>query len=147
MGDRIMATRAGLGVLGVIVGVYGAYLLVSRQDVDQLLSAAIWLGGGAIAHDGLVAVASLALVALGGRLLPAVARPSAAVAMVVLGSLTILAIPMLGRFGAKDDNATLLDRNYWLGWSLVTVVVLLAVVVASVLRSRAPRHPDQGDQG
>ncbi len=56
--------------------------------------------------------------------------------MVVLGSLTILAIPMLGRFGAKADNPTLLDRNYWLGWSLIAVLVVAGVVVASVLRAR-----------
>ena len=35
---------------------------------------------------------------------------------VVLGSLTLLAIPVLGRFGERPDNATLLDRNYTVGW-------------------------------
>lgn len=132
------ATRNALGALGVLVGVYGAYLLLSRQEFDQLLSAAIWLGGGVVAHDGLIAILSLALVVLGARVLPAAARPAAAVGFIVLGSVTIVAIPVLGSFGAKDDNATLLDRNYWLGWSGIVVAVLLAVVVASVLRAR--RH-------
>ena len=131
------AIRYLLGGLGVLVGVYGAYLLLSRQDLDQLFSAAIWLGGGVIAHDGLIALLSLGVVVVGARLLPAAARPSAAVGLIVLGSVTILAIPMLGSFGAKDDNATLLDRNYWLGWSGIVVAVLVAVVVASVLRARS----------
>ena len=56
--------------------------------------------------------------------------------MIVLGSITILAIPMLGSFGAKDDNPTLLDRNYWLGWSAIVVLVVVAVAVAAVLRAR-----------
>ena len=131
------AIRYLLGGLGVLVGVYGAYLLLGRQDLDQLFSAAIWLGGGVIAHDGLIALLSLGVVVVGARLLPAAARPSAAVGLIVLGSVTILAIPMLGSFGAKDDNATLLDRNYWLGWSGIVVAVLVAVVVASVLRARS----------
>lgn len=133
----VSTTRSALGALGFLVGVYGAYLLLSRQDLDQLLSAAIWLAGGVVVHDGLVALAALGLVALGARLLPAAARTPAAVGFVVLGSITILAIPMLGRFGAKDDNATLLDRNYGLGWLGIVVLVVAAVLVASVLRARS----------
>ena len=43
---------------------------------------------------------------------------------------------MLGRFGAKDDNATLLDRNYGLGWLGIVVLVVAVVLVASMLRAR-----------
>ncbi|WP_300405364.1 hypothetical protein [Nocardioides sp.] len=132
----VSLTRSALGVLGFLVGVYGAYLLLSRQDFDQLLSAAIWLAGGVVVHDGLIALAALGLAAIGARLLPSVARTPAAAGFVVLGSITILAIPMLGRFGAKDDNATLLDRNYGLGWLGIVVLVVAAVLVASLLRAR-----------
>lgn len=131
-----MAARLGLGALGVLLGLYGAYLLLSRQDLDQLVSAAIWLGGGVVAHDGLIALASLAAVAVGARVLPASARPAAAVGFIVLGSLTLIAIPMLGRFGAEPDNPTLLDRSYWLGWSGIVVIVVAAVAVAALLRAR-----------
>ncbi len=130
------ATRNALGALGVLVGLYGAYLLLSRQDTDRLFSAALWLGGGVIAHDGLIALLTIGIVVVGARVVPAAARPAAVVGLVVLGSVTILAIPMLLSFGAKDDNATLLDRNYWLGWSGIVVAVLLAVVVSAVLRQR-----------
>ena len=132
----VLWLRGVLGGLGVLVGLYGAYLLLSRQDSDRLLSAAIWLGGGVVAHDGLIALATIGVVALGARLLPAVSRTPAAVAFVVLGPLTLIAVPMLGRFGAKADNSTLLDRSYWLGWSGIVVVALVAVVVASLVRSR-----------
>ncbi|MGA8848026.1 MAG: hypothetical protein WB471_15525 [Nocardioides sp.] len=134
------AIRSSLGALGVLLGVYGAYLLLSRQDLEQLISAAIWLGAGVAVHDGLIALLGLVVVAIGARLLPVVARPAAAVGLIVLGSVTILAIPMLGRFGAKDDNPTLLDRSYWLGWSGIVVAVLVVVAVATVMRAR--RHAD-----
>ena len=138
----VSTTRSALGALGLLVGVYGAYLLLSRQDVDQLLSAAIWLAGGVVVHDGLIALAALGLVAIGARYLPSGARAPAAVGFVVLGSITILAIPMLGRFGAKDDNATLLDRSYGLGWLGIVGLVVAAVLVSSLLRSRT-----SGDAG
>ena len=44
-------------------------------------------------------------------------RAPAAAAFVVLGSVTLLAIPVLGRFGARPDNPTLLDRHYVAGWA------------------------------
>ena len=49
-------------------------------------------------------------------LLPRAARAPAVVGFVVLGSVTLLAVPVLGRFGARPDNATLLDRDYVVGW-------------------------------
>ncbi|WP_323793932.1 hypothetical protein [Nocardioides sp.] len=132
----VWGLRIGLGGLGVLVGLYGAYLLLSRQDLDRLVSAAIWLGGGVVVHDGLIALATIGAVALGARVLPVVARAPAAVAFVVVAPLTLIAIPVLGRFGAEPDNPTLLDRSYWLGWSGLVVVALSVVVVASLVRAR-----------
>ena len=42
-------------------------------------------------------------------------RAPAVAGLVVLGSVTLLAIPVLGRFGARADNPTLLDRHYGVG--------------------------------
>ncbi len=132
------ATRVLLGVLGVVVGLYGAYLLVSRQDGEQLRSAAVWLAAGVVLHDGLIAFAVLGLVALVVRFVPLAARAPTLVAVVILGPLTLIAVPMLGRFGAKADNPTLLDRDYWLGYGLIVAIVVAGVLVASVLRARRP---------
>ncbi len=43
------------------------------------------------------------------------AKAPAVVGCVVLGSVTLLAVPVLGRFGERSDNPTLLDRNYTAG--------------------------------
>jgi hypothetical protein len=129
--------RMGIGAVGVVIGVFGAWTLWSRQDLDQLVSAAIWLVVGVVLHDGVLAVATLALAAIGLRLLPQAVRAPAVVGFVVLGSVTLLAVPVLGRFGARPDNVTLLDRDYTAGWLVLAVVTLLAVVVASLLCSRS----------
>ena len=135
-----MRLRFLLGVLGVLVGAYGAYLLLSRQDADQLLNAGVWLASGVVLHDFVLAPLVLGLVFVGARLAPAAARAPAAAALVVLGAVTLLAVPVLGRFGARPDNATLLDRDYVAGWLAFAGVVLLATLVAALVRSRQSRR-------
>jgi hypothetical protein len=128
--------RAVIGAVGVVVGLFGAWFLLTRQDLDQLVGAATWLVVGVVLHDGVLAVATLLLGAVALRLLPRAARAPAVVAFVVLGSVTLLAVPVLGRFGERSDNATLLDRDYTAGWLVLALLTVAAVVVASVLRSR-----------
>jgi hypothetical protein len=128
--------RPAIGALGVLVGLYGAWLLLSRADAGDLLSLAFWLGGGVLAHDVGVAAVTLMVAVLAMRWLPSAARMPAAAGLVVLGTLTVVAIPFLGRFGAREDNPTLLDRNYVGGYLVVVALVVICVVVASVVRSR-----------
>jgi len=126
--------RLALGALGVVVGVFGAWLLLTR--VDDLVAVATWLVVGVLLHDGVLAVVTIALGAVAVRLAPAPARAPLVVGLVVLGSVTLLAVPVLGRFGARDDNATLLDRGYAVGWLVLAALTLLAVVAAAVARAR-----------
>ena len=128
-----------IGATGVVIGAFGAWFLFSRQDLDQLISAGEWLVAGVILHDGVIAMITIALGALAVRLVPAPARAPLVVAFVVLGSVTLLAVPVLGRFGARTDNPTLLDRDYTAGWLVLAGITLVAVVVATLVRSRSSR--------
>jgi hypothetical protein len=135
-----MRLRVVLGGLGALVAAYGAFLLLSRQDADQLVNAAVWLASGVVLHDFVLAPLVLALVYAGARVAPPAARAPAATALVVLGSVTQLAVPVLGRFGARADNPTLLDRDYRAGWLALAGVILLVTVVAALVRSRRVRR-------
>lgn len=126
---RALTAATGLVVLG-----HGGWLLVSRED--QLVDVAIWLVAGVLLHDGALAVLTLALGALAVRLVPVAARAPVAVGFVVLGPATLLAIPVLGRFGARADNPTLLDRDYTAGWLVLAATTTVAVVAAALVRSR-----------
>ena len=136
-----MRGRLLLGTLGVAVGLYGAYLLLSRQDRDQLVSAAIWLAAGVVLHDFVLAPLSLLVLLAGSRGLPASYRGPAAVGLVVLGTVTVLAIPVLGSFGARPDNPWLLDRHYVGGWLGLAAVVAVVVLVAGRRRQAGRRTP------
>jgi hypothetical protein len=129
--------RVALGAVGVLAGLYGAWLVLSRGH--DLLNLVIWLAAGVVLHDGVLSIGLLVVAAVATKVVPQAARAPVAVALVVLGSLTLAAIPVLGRFGERSDNPTLLDRHYTVGWLVVTGLTVAAVAVASVVRSRRRR--------
>jgi hypothetical protein len=129
-----MRTRVALGAVGVLVGVYGAWLVLSRGH--DLLNLVLWLAAGVVLHDGVLALVVLVVGTVTVRLLPRAAKAPAVVGLVVLGSVTLLAVPVLGRFGARSDNPTLLDRDYTAGWLVFAALVVTGVVTASLVGSR-----------
>jgi hypothetical protein len=130
----VNALRAVIGALGLGGAAYGVVALLDLGAAN-LRDVATWLVGGVVLHDGLVAPATIAVGFLVGRVWRG--RPPAAVVVgaLVLGTATLVAVPVLGRFGARADNPTLLDRNYVLGWLvLATLTVVVSGVAALVLR-------------
>lgn len=132
-----MTGRVVLGVVGVAVIGYGGWLLVTRgHDLGNVV---VWLVAGVVLHDAVLALLTIALAALAVRLVPPAARAPVTVGFVVLAPLTILAVPVLGRFGARADNPTLLDRDYTAGWLVVAGLTAVVVVAAALVRSRRTR--------
>jgi hypothetical protein len=128
--------RGLLGGLGVALGAYGAWLALTRQDAGQLVEIAVWLAAGVLLHDVVIAGVVLAAAALGRRFLPGPWRAPATLALVVWGGVTLMAVPVLGRFGARADNPTLLDRPYLGAWAALKVATLLVVAVGGLVRAR-----------
>lgn len=130
------AARWLVGGLGVALGAYGAWLALTRQDSGQLVEIAVWLAAAVVLHDVVVAGVVVAGVALGRRVLPVPWRAPATLALVVWGGVTLMAVPVLGRFGARPDNPTLLDRPYLGAWAALSVVAVVVVAVAGLVRAR-----------
>jgi len=133
-----------LGAGGLAVGAYGAWLLLTRQSGDQLVSAGQWLVGGVLLHDAVLAPVVVLAGVLAARALPTPVRVPAAVVAVVLGSVTLLAVPVLGGFGRRPDNPTLLDRDYTAGWLLVAALVVGGVVAGTTVRAMLRRRRGDG---
>ena len=129
-------SRWAIGGLGVALAAYGAWLALTRQDPLQLAEVVLWLGGGIALHDGVVAGLAVAGAAVGRRVLPRPWHAPATLALVVWGTVSVMAIPVLGRFGARLDNPTLLDRPYLAAWLSLTAFTVVAVIVSGVLRAR-----------
>lgn len=132
-----MISRVSLGAVGVLVAGWGAWTLLTNQRPDQLVAAATWLVGGVIAHDIVLAPLVLAVGWLLVRMLPSWVRGPATAGAVVLGTVTLVAVPVLGGWGRRADNPSLLPRDYWSGWLLLAALVAIAVVAgAYAVRSR-----------
>lgn len=138
--------RYGVAGVGVLAGLYGAWLLLSRQDFGRLENVALWMLGGVVVHDFVIAPIVIGL-AWSLRSLPMHWRRAATVATVVLGSLSLLAIPVLTRLGARSDNPTLLDRPYLTSWMVLAGVSVVLVVVAGLVGSRLDHAVRVGDDG
>lgn len=140
--------RRLLVALGSVIGVYGAWLLLSRQDLDQLTNAGVWLVSGVVLHDLVLAPLVLLVLVVATRVPGEAVRAPFVVGLVVLGSVTLVAVPMLGRFGERSDNPTLLDRHYGVGWLVLAGLVIVAVGVATLVRSRRGVHtsPQNGEE-
>jgi hypothetical protein len=131
---------------GLALGLFGAWSLL-RLGLLNLLWAIAWLAGGVLAHDVFVAGVCLAIVGWGARVLPTWARPPVTVGFVVLATVTVMAIPVLGRFGALPDNPSLLDRSYGAGWLAFAGIVALGVAVGSAVARRRAAERVEGEHG
>lgn len=134
-----MRTRPVIGACGVALLLYGALLVISRQDPGQWFEVGVWLGVGVLAHDVVLSALVIGACFLGSRWLTQPWQAPAVVALVVWGALTVVAFPVLVRAGARADNTTLLDRPYAQTWWAISAIVVLLVAVAGLVRSRASR--------
>lgn len=133
-------TRVVLGAAGVAAAAYGTVTLLGL-GTDNLLATLPWLLGAVVAHDAVLAPLVVLAGVLAAARLPGWVRDAAAASLVVLGTVTLAAFPALGRFGARPDNPTLLDRPYAAGWAALAALVLVAAgTTALVTRRRGGEH-------
>ncbi|GIL36498.1 hypothetical protein [Phycicoccus sp. DTK01] len=129
------AARLALGALGLAALAWG--LLLVADLGPQVVDVLVWVVGGVLAHDAVLAPVVVGLGALLALVAPPWLRPPLVRLLVVLGPLTLVAVPVLGRFGARPDNPTLLDRPYTTGWLVIAAVAVLLTVVAALRARRA----------
>ena len=138
------AFRTAAAVAGVLAAAYGTWLLLDLGWANTR-STVTWLVGGVVLHDGVFAVLVIAISLVAARLVPQDRLAPWVVALVILVPVTLLGIPELGRFGARADNPTLLDRPYWLGWSVMVTLVVVGVLVGALVMRRRTTVGGGGD--
>jgi len=136
-------TRLLIGLVGVAMGAFGA-LRFLQLDLPDIVNAVLWLGAGVLVHDAVIAPVTIAMTVLATRVVPPAARVRVTVGLVVLATVTATAVPVLGKWGARPDNPTLLDRDYLVGWLVLAALVLLGTLATGPVsrllrRSRGKR--------
>ena len=105
----VRGVRGVLGVLGFVAAAYGVLLLLDLGWANTRATL-VWLVGGVVLHDAVFAPVVLVICVVTARLVPRRFLAPCVVALVVLVPVTLLSVPELGRFGARADRPTLLDR-------------------------------------
>lgn len=139
MSRTAQALRLALGAGGLVVVVAGAASLVG-VPLAALVSIAIFLALGVIANDAVIAPLTLAGAALSRRLLPRGYLAPLVVATLLLGTLSVVALPVLVGINESPDNATVVDRPYRGTWIALLAVTVAAVAVAGAIRSARSRQ-------
>ncbi|MEU7074048.1 hypothetical protein AB0B30_31995 [Streptomyces narbonensis] len=115
--------RYVVGGCGIGLMVFGGALLLQQPEPWRI---GMWLAGGVLVHDGLIAPLIIALAAAAGLRLRGVPRA----ALVVAASVTVIALPPLLRPGGVA-NATVLPLDYLRNW-LLAMAAVAAITVAYV---------------
>lgn len=138
------ALRRTTGAAGLLLMGFGAYVLLTDAHIRDPRDVVIWLGGAIVLHDGLLAPLVLALGLLTHRLAPrAGSRRILRGGLIVAGSLTAIALPVLLRPGTPA-NKTVLPLNYLANWLLLIALTTVATAVILALHGRHLRSRRRG---
>jgi hypothetical protein len=129
---RVIFALAGLGILA-----WGVLRLLPVFKSPDVVSALIWLGGGPVLHDALLAPIVAMVGTLLARVLPRSWRQAVTVGAVLSGVLVLIAVPALWRSSPGEKG--LVDRNYPLGLTIALAVVWVTVLASAAIRSATTR--------
>ncbi|MCE6994346.1 hypothetical protein LZG04_05895 [Saccharothrix sp. S26] len=124
-----------IGAVGVVMGLWGAVLVLPLVDVDL----ALWFVAGPVVHDVLLAPLFAGVGLLVARWVPPRWRAAVLVGGTFTGVLVLLAVPLLWRPFAGSRNPGLLDRDYPVGLLVAVGVVWAAVLVTTAVVRERPR--------
>jgi hypothetical protein len=132
----LFVVGAAAGGAMIVFGLISMFTVPSAGGLEL----ALWLVGGAVVHDLVLAPAVLAAGWAVARFVPPGARGPAQTGLVVSAVLTAFALPFVLGFGERADNPSFLPRNYGAGLLVLLGLTWAAVVTwALVRRSRRDR--------
>ncbi len=134
------AWRVALATSGVLLGLYGAFRLLTNVGFVELLVLATWLIGAVVIHDGILSPAVLAVGWFLARRVPPRARRYLQGFLVVGGLLTVIAIPLMLRRDTQPMSKAMLQQNY--GGNLSILLALGAAVTLLLYAVRVARRTE-----
>ncbi len=134
---RPSAGRIAMVGAGVIFLAIGAYALLSQVALDTLPNMIVWLAGGLILHDVVIAAVVAAVGFVLGRWLPDGVRQIVAGGLIVAGIIALVALPVVIGGGRTPSNPTLLPLDY--SRNLLIVVVIIGAITGCLVAIRLVR--------
>ena len=133
--------RLVLGILGLLVLLYGIVNLLIHVPIQTLGWVAVWLIAAVLIHHGLLSPVLVAVSSLLRRLLPDRGRRYLQVALVTAVPVTVIAIPMIYRQGSQPPSKALLLQNFTANLGLLLGIIGAVDLVGYAIRVARDRSP------
>lgn len=134
--------RAVLILAGLAIAGYGVVLLWDFPW-EVILNIGIWAAAGVVLHDFVFAPLCAAAGWAARPLIRGRLWSPVVVAAICSVALVLLAIPVYSRPGAHADNATVLDRDYPVGFWIAVAVVWACVPLYYLISRLLPVREDE----
>jgi hypothetical protein len=134
--------RLVLGVVGVLVVLYGIVNLGVHIPLQTLAWVAVWLIAAVIIHHGLVSPVVIAVSSLLRRLIPDRGRRYLQAALITAVPVTVIAIPLIYRQGSQPPSKALLLQNFTANLGLLLGIIGAVCLVGYAIR--VARNPSPG---
>jgi hypothetical protein len=126
--------RIILAVVGVGVGAYGLFQLLSQLPRQTMVLLALWLIAALIIHDGLLSPAVVAVGAALRRYVPDRGRRYLQFGLIMAAMVTVIAVPLIYRANTQPPAKALLLQDFG-----INLTVLLAAIGGGTLIAYAIR--------
>jgi hypothetical protein len=125
--------RIMLGAAGILLGLFGAFRLVTQVPLTDVAILAAWMIGVVVIHDGVLSPLVIAIGTLVARIPPR-GRRYVQFALVTGAVIAVIGVVLAARRGSQPAVKALLLRNYALN-----LAILLGLVGAVSLGAYAVR--------
>ena len=136
--------RLVLGILGVLVVLYGVVNLGMHIPIQTLAWVAVWLVAAVLIHQGLVSPIVIGVSSLLRRLIPDRGRRYLQAALITAVPVTVIAIPMIYRQGSQPPSKALLLQNFTGNLGLLLGIIAALCLVGYAMRVARDRSPSRG---
>ena len=131
------AWRIILAGVGIPLGGFGIFRLVTEIPMHSLLILAVWLAAALVVQDVILAPSVVGVGWLLRRHVPDRGRRYLQAALIMIALITVVAIPMIFLRGTQPAAKALLLRNY--GSNLILIIAVIAVISLILYAVRVAR--------
>jgi hypothetical protein len=136
--------RLVLGILGVLVVLYGIVNLLVHVPIQTLAWVALWMVAAVLVHHGVVSPVVIAVSSLLRRLIPDRGRRYLQAALIATVPVTVIAIPLIYRQGSQPPSKALLLQNFTANLGLLVGIIGAVCLVGYAIRVARNRSPARG---
>jgi hypothetical protein len=137
--------RIILGVVGIGVGTYGIFQLLTQLPRQTLVLLALWLIAALIIHDGLLSPAVVGVGAALRRYVPDRGRRYLQFGLIMAAMVTVIAVPLIYRANTHPPAKALLLQDFGINLTVLLAAIGGGTLIAYAIRvaqdRSLPRRP------